>query len=79
MFLHGVRVGLYSTVQEIPSAESCSPLVCLCCAEFQICGEDSSVVRTCVVVDLWVGALLHCGEHALDVEEFWGFFQECFS
>lgn len=37
------------------------------------------MVKTCVVVDLWVGALLHCGEHALDVEEFWGFFQECFS
>lgn len=73
VLLHGVGVGLYSAVQEIPLAESCSPLVCLCCAEFQI-----SVLGTFVDVDLWVGALLHRGEHALHVEEFFGFFSEMF-
>lgn len=70
LFLHGVGVGLYSTVQEISIAESCSPLVCLCCAELQIC-----VLGTCVGVDLWVGALLH---HALHVGEFLGFFSGVF-
>ena len=62
--LHSVGVGLYNTVQKIPLAQCSSTLVCLYCAEFQI------YVVWSLLVYLWMGALLHGGEYALDVKEF---------